>query len=355
MTATEPMIWTVSQFKKQSSPFNPAKRGRDTILQQVDDALEDFDEYRHTQLLNDKRSRAYLVVQACRAWIALKAGKASTTANMRRIAVSELGKQCWEYLQYWQFQQRKAVGAHGQLKPMGPGYTPERTLFVQGGKTQNPISGSYMHEATADPRGAALLNGKTFAQLTHQDYTALDNLILGQVVDPTDPTGNSLFQVRRRVVFLKKQDRVKHLLMISNGKLHDSFNSTFNTFAPRAYVIDEYGNLYSTEATFGTTDNFNHSTFNAGKDVICAGLISVNDGILTSINNSSGHYKPTRQNLHNAVTLLDGEGVDFTHCVITVSEPDPGRPGKLIEHDYNNAQAFINNINAAPTASHPQP
>jgi hypothetical protein len=161
--------------------------------------------------------------------------------------------------------------------------------------------------------------------------------------------------VRRRVHFLNKQERIKRLLMVFRGKFYNGFDSKFTTFGTQAYVIDEYGNFYSTNESFGTDVNFNHSTFNAGKDVICAGTLTVAQGELRNITNKSGHYKPTRQNLHNALVSLDSQELDLTNCVVTVSEPDLARPGKLIEHDYDHANVFVTNMNAAPSRSVPQP
>ena len=34
---------------------------------------------------------------------------------------------------------------------------------------------------------------------------------------------------------------------------------------------------------------------------------------------------------------------------------DPTRAGKLVEHDYDDARAFLNDMNAAPTRSVPEP
>ena len=72
-----------------------------------------------------------------------------------------------------------------------------------------------------------------------------------------------------------------------------------------AYAMDYYGNLYCRDVKGGfTTDSdtgelkfFNHSSFNAGKNVICAGVLVIKDGLLININNMSGHYRPTKDNL----------------------------------------------------------
>ncbi|WP_339045777.1 hypothetical protein [Candidatus Mesenet endosymbiont of Agriotes lineatus] len=50
---------------------------------------------------------------------------------------------------------------------------------------------------------------------------------------------------------------------------------------------------------------YRHSTLAGGKPVICSGLIKVVDGKIAYIDNNSGHYKPKRANLYNAVKKLE--------------------------------------------------
>jgi hypothetical protein len=47
-----------------------------------------------------------------------------------------------------------------------------------------------------------------------------------------------------------------------------------------------------------------HSSFLSGKTVICAGEIKLHQGQITHINNLSGHYLPTREDLLNCVEVL---------------------------------------------------
>jgi len=356
----EPVIMTLSEFKDATTPSTPWKRGRDMYLRLVDLSLGKFDSFRNKALVNDKKFHAFRIATNCDTWMTAKAGKTTTQASERRVVVRQLGSQAWNYLQYWEFAARKAAQpqGYGNLKGMSPGYTAERTLYVASGKTQMPISGSYMHAASEDPSAWAIIGNKTFSQLTPLDYKRLDDYLQGEVtmVDPMDPGGVAKTNLSRTVLFLDKDERIKTLILIRGGLMYQDFDKTLNTgnFAC-AYVIDKYGNLYASRDVFQPGLSFNHSTFNAGKDVICAGILYTNQGRLTSIQNNSGHYKPTRDHLHNAVLLLNNQDLDFTGAKIIVGAPDPGRPGKMIEHDYDNAQVFINNRNAAPTRSVPQP
>ena len=97
------------------------------------------------------------------------------------------------------------------------------------------------------------------------------------------------------------------------------------------YAMDRYGNLFQSEELGGAAltqaatnlgqlatamAKYNHSSFNAGRDVICAGLIGIQNGYLVWIDHHSGHYKPSRDNLWEAVTLLDNDGVDLSKAQI---------------------------------------
>ena len=171
-----------------------------------------------------------------------------------------------------------------------------------------------------------------------------------------DPGALAKTQVKRAVLFMDKEERTKCLVLILNGLLGEGFDKPFDCANwPRAFVIDKYGNMYASNEVFDKSVNFNHSTFNAGKDVICAGTILAKNGKLKQIQNNSGHYKPTRDHLHNAVVLLASQGLDFSEAKIVVGEPDLTRPGKMVEYDYDVAQVFINNKTATPSRSVQQP
>ena len=49
---------------------------------------------------------------------------------------------------------------------------------------------------------------------------------------------------------------------------------------------------------------FHHSSFTGGDDLVCAGDWEVADGVLKWISGASGHYRPTFENLANAVGIL---------------------------------------------------
>jgi hypothetical protein len=367
MSATEPRVWTAKQFTSATTPLNPTKRHRGPQLHLIDTSLKTFED--GFILSDDARKRlAVQIMQACKNWLVAKAGKSTGNSGKRRHAIEQLGNQLFAWLQYKQFEERKAALPNGfaNVRAMRPGYLMERTLYEQSHKKKMPVSASYIHEVMEHQQSNAYnatantYRGRTFGQLTARDFQDLDSAYGGQIsmADPMgDPGSMAKTQVPRMVLFLNKQERIKRQLIVQpDGLLYEGFDKPFDTgIMVRAYVIDEYGNFFSSNEVFDRQYSFNHSTFNAGKEVICAGTLKAKDGQLTKITNSSGHYKPSRTDLHNAVQFLANAGADLTKLQVTVAEPDATRPGKMIEHDYDNAQTFINNMNAVPSRSVPEP
>ena len=62
-------------------------------------------------------------------------------------------------------------------------------------------------------------------------------------------------------------------------------------------------------AAFHRAQEFHHSSFISGRTVRCAGMIVIQQGIVTALNNNSGHYKPRKEHVLNFVRLLRGNGV----------------------------------------------
>jgi hypothetical protein len=207
------------------------------------------------------------------------------------------------------------------VKSMEDSYTYERTSYLKSGKTQ-AISGSSIHGFHGEvARGAiqlpqlstkeqAALN-KNVDTLTPQDWIVLDALSKRPSVGySTD------------VIYKKRQQRFE--MMVSpdpQGRLLDSHDALFSTRQNQCgiFSMDRYGNLFVEPPDLKLDGKFfNHSSFNAGNDVTCAGEVVIDQGILTSINNASGHYKPTRSNLHECVKTLHTQGVNLTQAQVII-------------------------------------
>ncbi|HHF7383394.1 TPA: hypothetical protein ACPSKF_003959, partial [Legionella anisa] len=76
---------------------------------------------------------------------------------------------------------------------------------------------------------------------------------------------------------------------------------------------------------------FHHSSLSTGKSVRCAGMWVVNNGIITHISNSSGHYRPSSLSFYLLIKFLESKQVINANTrVADLRKPDelvdPSRP-----------------------------
>lgn len=344
-----PNVMTAREFKKRTTPKNIFKRHRGTLLTAIDTAMEGWADGACPP--DQKIPMLLLVVQACRAWVDAKGHKTSENSEMRRGVIKELAGQAFERMQYEIFESRKQNQPNVETRGLQGAYGHERTLYEQSGKTVAP-SGTTVHFHVSHSHEYGLdFGGKGFDQLTPQEFKALTDAIHARYDRPHGYMGEP-----SEVCFLKKSDRIKKLVVIENGYLYDGPQERLDHGDDQAaFVIDEYGNLYCglqhiMERGMPSYQRFNHSTFNAGKNVICAGMIQVSQGRLKYIDNMSGHYKPTRTHLLNALQLLRDCGVDlYANVKAGIAEPLNGpRGGKMVMKYYNNAAALLSHPNRPP-------
>jgi hypothetical protein len=90
------------------------------------------------------------------------------------------------------------------------------------------------------------------------------------------------------------------------------------------YAMDEWGSIYTADDLLAENRDgygmFNHSTFTAGDDVVCAGTLNIDAaGKLLRLDTNSGHYKPTREQLKACSEILrDDYQVDLNPTEILV-------------------------------------
>ena len=110
------------------------------------------------------------------------------------------------------------------------------------------------------------------------------------------------------------------------------------------WAMDRYGNLFvKSSQMLQQAAYFNHSSFCAGNDVICAGTIVIDDGMLVYIDNQSGHYKPDRDQLLMAIGTLHHEGgIPFILNTVRV-----GLMGANGVTNYE-GNSFLANVNVQP-------
>jgi hypothetical protein len=223
-----------------------------------------------------------------------------------------------------------------QLKSLSAGYGHERTTYLNSHKTM-ARAGTGVHGTHTGFRGDAdglefflrkagnspdfikkamklqqRMQTLNMDQISLEDYTLLDQI--GRSLGEFGSTSGHL-------TYLKKQQRYQHLMLPdANGKLRDFQDNLVSPGQPWMYAMDENGSLFAKVPGVEEPGAFffNHSSFNAGKDVICAGMLLIDNGVLKVINNESGHYKPSRTHLINCLHALQADGVDLSACVVGI-------------------------------------
>lgn len=165
-------------------------------------------------------------------------------------------------------------------------------------------------------------------RLTMDDYNLLD-----QLANVNEKRDFDVMAKDQRFAYMAiPGDR--GLLYDMHDRLITTQNYQNNKNTDNMYAMDKYGNiifkttggiLQQNDVPVGRNANrFNHSSFNAAGEVICAGMIEIEKGKLKKIDNNSGHYKPSRDQLHKCVTILASDGVDLTECTVVIIEYKKG-------------------------------
>lgn len=75
--------------------------------------------------------------------------------------------------------------------------------------------------------------------------------------------------------------------------------------------------------------SFYHSCYLEGREVLCTGCITVVNGELRYINNWSGHYQPSQQQLSLAIQALRARGIDITNVRVEYQQTNGSQVGQL--------------------------
>jgi len=152
------------------------------------------------------------------------------------------------------------------------------------------------------------------AQVSTPEYKVFDDLAY-ETISMTDKYKAE--DREKNVVYFSLKKQEESMVVIKDGLLYESDGNTLlNTINSNLsgryglyalYAIDHRG-VFHVMAKENQQNK--HSSLLAGGDVICAGYISVTDGLLKVITNESGHYKPKAINLLNAIDVLKSNGVD---------------------------------------------
>ena len=238
---------------------------------------------------------------ACAQWMAQKVrlGKDSSLSAARAQVVAEVQRSCPKAAQYLKNRAKSETASpqfapvrRGATKALEGGYANERAHYLAGNKQQNPHSASHMSEM-------------------HGEH-AMSRMSAGQFANAADMD---------RVEFLDRKARLEHLIIIEGGLLFQNgrpMSSAVKTGCIWAdtYAVDKYGSLYSKPFKATGHLRFNHSSYCAGKEVICAGTICCREGKLVYVSNMSGHYKPNWKSVLTFLRILAEERVDLSETMV---------------------------------------
>jgi len=167
-----------------------------------------------------------------------------------------------------------------------------------------------------------------------------------------------------KTAYLDMKDRSRYRTIIKGGEFYQQGNLVHTLKLKShgkvdyiAYTLNNNGELslfpHSTlikqlDEETGAKENKTllHSSMNAGKEVICAGELIIENGNLKAINTSSGHYKPKLFNVYKMLCHFANKGVDLSQVKVLTNE-DPGIAGEIkqLKGGYEtNALTFIRSM-----------
>ena len=155
-------------------------------------------------------------------------------------------------------------------------------------------------------------------------------------------------QLQRNLTYLQKRERISYRVQVwPDGFLHRA-GQEFPHESPanerELYAMDDMELLYTANApALGGT--FHHSSFLSGKPVLCAGEIEIRNGRVRYVDNGSGHYRPTTQQLLQCLNVLENRyRVDLNSV-------------QIMDHSQLNAQwqsaAIFKSLGGAPMPQKP--
>jgi hypothetical protein len=300
-----------------------------------------------------KEQLLYTLWKECNRWLKLKARKTDPSAlSLRRkgqveslrdeafAKLVEVAPRVAHGLGHYQNKKQQNGPLQFGLKPLDGPYQREREYYVQNGKS----SGSSVSQTGLDAvlQDEELLNRRNpnfnpkFAKYVRKGFGDLN---LSDMVKVENMFPNFM----PPVLYLNKAARMQYMVTVSDAGLLCDLDGNpifmdrmnFGAYYLAMYAMDKYGNLFVVgrqqrmnaaeyvERNGGTcqvkhTMQWNHSSFLAGADALCAGFIhigyncarrSVQAGWLSAIDNGSGHYKPNSEQLRNCLRALRDQGV----------------------------------------------
>ncbi len=328
-------IPTEAQFKQATSPPKtavPVKwlltgRGSEMVL--IDSALAEWDAgHSGPQHVQVKALRH--ITGACATYLKSRIDKSSSLATRRKGEVRKVLD--------------LALAALKKLDVAEGTFASHKTKAVMHGKFEGKttsLSGGYQHERTSYVK-----SGKTAAVAASALHGDIDNFSTssyktymksyGEALQQEMVNNKAKAQSNLQVAYLTKGDRMAYLAIPQGGVFRrpdgTALVSTDVNWGKRVgevWSMDRYGNMFVKNPLSIPNKGryFNHSSFNAGNDVICAGVCLFNPGgRLVYVDNGSGHYKPDSEAMRTALAFLAEEGVDLREMRVGLLNPVTGEP-----------------------------
>lgn len=143
---------------------------------------------------------------------------------------------------------------------------------------------------------------------------------------------------QKGVLYYSKSEISKKRIQVRDGKIYDTqgvlVDSSHGFIGTVIYAMDDTGEIYITaDHEIG---KIHHSSLLAGKPAAGAGTMKIQNGVITELTASSGHYTPKNSIFMQVIERLDSQGANLTHTKIYLqndpktmtSLEDPLRKGR---------------------------
>jgi hypothetical protein len=338
--------------KKVVFGLKKAKLGNTQLIALAMEAFEQS--VAQNQAQAEQAAYLFEVYKSCNRWIKLKQGKdkPDSSTGARRAIINAVKQEAYlDLMQYpivGQALQRHATrkanagqnrnlpaaiplhagfanegAAYQQLKAQGQFHDPTQPRFAPSGSLLKDQYGDRKVRTTNQKEFSKARfehNGvwKDFHHFSFEDFWKLAALLGHQY----------------KVLYINKLERLKHMVSVENGVFVKAIDGTPYHMPNQTvgedlggglgavssmYACDAYGNFFIGPDFLkvnGKRVQINHSSYAAGHDVICAGMISIKNGVLKAISNNSGHYTPDTNKLTELLRWLESEGVDLRGVLV---------------------------------------
>lgn len=136
-------------------------------------------------------------------------------------------------------------------------------------------------------------------------HVSLDTIKNDRLITRTDLESS-------RVKYCTAHERKRYATTVNNTR-HLTYTETGEHIHTCAgtwiFVLDTHGTLFVGPKQRGF---FHHSSFLAGGPALAAGRITVEHGIVRTIEAHSGHYRPEKRHFDELLLRLDAHGLDLS-------------------------------------------